>query len=172
MTWQQALFRIYSRYLKDRLRVLDVGTGFSENLSILFQALTKPVIYSIDPDEDALEEAGARFRRYVDSGRLKLVKARAESLPFPQGFFDAVASAHTFHHIRDKPSALREILRVIKPGGVIVILDWTPLGGGHIHPEALLKESMEETLRLAKKLLNIVERRVERDYYFLISSAT
>ncbi len=172
MSWKQALLRTYSRYLKNCLRVLDLGTGFSENLSLLFQALVpESTVFSVDPDEAALKNAGELFREQVSKGRLKLFRAKAEALPFPSDFFDAVSAVHTFHHIGDKVAAFRELLRVIRPGGAAIILDWTPLGGSHIHPKGLLEKSMRETLRLAGRLLKVVERRLEREYYLIVASS-
>ena len=171
MSWRETLLETYSRHLKRCSRVLDLGTGFSENLSLLFSVLeTRATVFSVDPDEGALREAGRLFGGYVSDGRLRLLRARAESLPFPSRFFDAATAIHTFHHIGDRAAAFRELLRVVRPGGVVVILDWTPLGGSHIHPRELLERSMEETLRLAGRLLRVVERRLESEYYLVTAS--
>jgi len=53
-----------------------------------------------------------------------LKPGRAERLPFLDEAFDVVVSTSTFHYLRRPGKALREIARVLKPGGEIVITDW------------------------------------------------
>jgi ubiquinone/menaquinone biosynthesis C-methylase UbiE len=61
------------------------------------------------------------------AGRLvKLVQGQAETLPFHDGQFDAVLSIGAFNYFNDPEGALREMLRVARPGGRIVISDEMP----------------------------------------------
>jgi ubiquinone/menaquinone biosynthesis C-methylase UbiE len=54
--------------------------------------------------------------------------AAAESLPFPDAYFDALVCSDAFHHFRDQEAAVREIARVVRPGGGVLILDFDPHG--------------------------------------------
>ncbi len=51
-----------------------------------------------------------------------------ESLPFPGGYFDGVFCCDAFHHFRDQDAAVREIVRVVRPGGGVLVLDAEPTG--------------------------------------------
>jgi demethylmenaquinone methyltransferase/2-methoxy-6-polyprenyl-1,4-benzoquinol methylase len=52
---------------------------------------------------------------------LLAVNSEAERMPFPASSFDAILMVDAFHHLSDQPEAVRELLRVCKPGGTIVI---------------------------------------------------
>lgn len=62
-------------------------------------------------------------RRRLGHG-VRLVQARAESLPFSGASFDLVASSSYFHYWALPGEALREIRRILKSGGRLVITDW------------------------------------------------
>lgn len=51
-----------------------------------------------------------------------------ESLPFPAGYLDGAFSCDAFHHFRDQGRAARELARVVRPGGGVLILDAQPTG--------------------------------------------
>lgn len=103
-------------------RLLDVATGTGD---IAFHTLVH------DPDATAV---GVDFalqmmragRRRTDGDRLRWCQADALSLPFADASFDAVTSGYLLRNVGDVPGALREQLRVVRPGGRIVALDTTP----------------------------------------------
>ena len=53
--------------------------------------------------------------------RCRFKRASAETLPFPKGYFDAVCSIHVIEHVVDDHRAMKELLRVTKPGGLCLI---------------------------------------------------
>ena len=52
---------------------------------------------------------------------LRLAQASSERLPFPDGAFDRVIMVDAFHHVMDQPETARELWRVLKPGGRLLI---------------------------------------------------
>jgi ubiquinone/menaquinone biosynthesis C-methylase UbiE len=95
-------------------RVLEIGCGVGslwlENRSRI------PIgweIFLSDLSAGMLAQA----RRNLDTSRLAALDAQA--LPFPDGRFDAVIANHMLYHVPDRPKALAEIRRVLKPGGRI-----------------------------------------------------
>ena len=68
--------------------------------------------------------------------------ASAEALPFPTGHFDALICSDAFHHFRDQDRAVREMARVVRPGGGVLILDLEPKGV--IRGAALIERALGE----------------------------
>jgi len=56
--------------------------------------------------------------------RIRLQVARAEELPFPDGAFDAVSFTYLLRYVRDPAATLRELVRVLRPGGTLASLDF------------------------------------------------
>jgi len=110
-------------------RVLDLGCG--TGATTLLAKHTQPgiEIVGFDPDEKAL----ARARRKAERARLAIqfVQGFGDALPFPDGRFDRVLSSFMFHHLEDaeKPAVLRELRRVLRPGGSLHVVDFA--GEGH-----------------------------------------
>lgn len=69
----------------------------------------------VDPEEEFLELA-----RQAGNGRAEYRRATAESLPFPDDSFDLVTCQLVLIHVRDATEALREMTRVLRPGGVLL----------------------------------------------------
>lgn len=99
--------------------VLDVGCGTGALLEALLAAAPRARLAGVDLSEDMLEVARRRLGTSV-----RLNQARAEALPFEDASFDLVVSTNVFHFIRNPLAALREMIRVLKPAGTVVITDW------------------------------------------------
>jgi ubiquinone/menaquinone biosynthesis C-methylase UbiE len=72
------------------------------------------------------------------------VQGMAEELPFPEARFDCVISRYSAHHWHDVPAALREVRRVLKPGGRALLIDTaggeTPLLDTHLQAVEILRD--------------------------------
>ena len=95
-------------------RILDIGAGFGR-LAPLYQGYDEAVL--LDYSDDQLREA----RRDWGDARFRYAAANWYSLPFADGAFDAVVSVRVLHHAEDLPALMREIARVLAPGGVYVL---------------------------------------------------
>ncbi len=95
-------------------RVLDIGCGTGRNLPLFGSGVTA---IGVDPCPQALQKA----RRRAPS--VPLVRARAEALPFRDGAFDTVVSGLVFCSVSDVPRGLAEVRRVLKPAGVLRMLE-------------------------------------------------
>jgi ubiquinone/menaquinone biosynthesis C-methylase UbiE len=116
------------------LRVLEVGCG-TGNLALAAKRREPDAeVTGLDPDPAAL----AKGRRKAARARLTVQFDRgfAQALPYPDASFDRVLSSLMLHHLddADRPSALREIRRVLKPGGALHVLDFA---GSHHGPRRL-----------------------------------
>jgi SAM-dependent methyltransferase len=113
---RKIVYSLLNRYLpregsKHTRRALDMGCGTGLNLEHLER-------YAHATGTDYFEEA-LRFCR--ERGHELLSKADAVALPFPDCTFDIVTSLDVIEHLDDDYAALKELLRVMKPGGLLVV---------------------------------------------------
>ena len=101
--------------LNPKTKVLDISCGTGELLKSL---QGKAELYGIDISEEMLKAAKKKLGRKV-----KLLKADVHRLPFEDNFFDYAMTTEAFHHYYDQPSALKEMVRVTKNGGKIIVAD-------------------------------------------------
>jgi SAM-dependent methyltransferase len=94
-----------------RLVILDAGCGAG---LLLEELATRGVVYGADPDVRAVSAAHAR-------GVAEVVRAGVEALPFDDGRFDLVTCLDVLEHVRDDGAALRELRRVARDGGRLLV---------------------------------------------------
>ncbi len=102
-----------------RRRVLDCGVGTGALSCALARVSPAPFrLDAIDISPRMLERAGSRLRDCGLTATLRQGDVRA--LPYDDGVFDLVMSAHVLEHLADPGVALSEMVRVLKPGGLLV----------------------------------------------------
>lgn len=97
-------------------RVLDLGCGPGDGASRL-NALGATAI-GLDYSDGMLETA-----RKDSNNAGRLTRGDAGRLPFKDGAFDKIVCTNSFHHYPDHVGSLREMRRVLKPGGLLVLVD-------------------------------------------------
>jgi len=101
-------------------KILDIGAGDCSKSAKVLEASPGTEVYAVDPNERRI--ATARRQR----PQVKSSVAGAESLPFPDSHFDKAYSTMALHHFTDMDRALDEVARVLRPGGLYVILEVEP----------------------------------------------
>jgi ubiquinone/menaquinone biosynthesis C-methylase UbiE len=100
--------------------VLEVGAGGGQNFPY-YDADRVERVEAIEPDEAML--LVARRRLASAPVPIALTAATVEALPFPDALFDSVVAALVFCSVRDPNHGLREVWRVLKPGGKLFLLE-------------------------------------------------
>ncbi|MDW8067736.1 MAG: methyltransferase domain-containing protein [Anaerolineae bacterium] len=113
LRWLLAPFR---EHLRDARAVLEIGTGTGALIPIIREIAPAALIVSVDLAYSMLWQARRRCPNAW------LAQADAHRPPFPAGAFDRVVCHNVFPHFRDKPAALAELARVLRPGGLLLIL--------------------------------------------------
>jgi SAM-dependent methyltransferase len=101
-------------------RVLEVGCGQGVVLTWLASRGAQTVGVDMSTASIARTRDGARQLAVAD--RVRLAIADAETLPFPSESFDAVVSFGVLHHTPDTARSIEEVRRVLKPGGLAIVM--------------------------------------------------
>jgi demethylmenaquinone methyltransferase/2-methoxy-6-polyprenyl-1,4-benzoquinol methylase len=125
---------LVSRIPADARRVLDVASGTAAVAIELALAETGRTVVGIDQSAEML---AAGRERIADAGlgeRIELREGRAEELPFADGEFDSLTFTYLLRYVDDVPTTLRELARVVRPGGTVAMQEfglprgaWRPL---------------------------------------------
>jgi SAM-dependent methyltransferase len=102
-----------------RARVLEVGCGVGAQLRVLLDRFPETHFTGIDVSQLQLDQARQFLAGPIAAGRVELVEASAYRLPFADASFDGACLFWVLEHVDDPPGLLREVLRVLKPGGVL-----------------------------------------------------
>lgn len=109
--------------------LLDVGCGGGRTLAKLAAIATGGRIYGVDYSDESVAASKRTNRTAIDAGRMEVLSGSVSKLPFPDDMFDVVTAVETHYYWPDLTGDLREILRVIKPGGTVVIVAEAYKGG-------------------------------------------
>jgi ubiquinone/menaquinone biosynthesis C-methylase UbiE len=111
-----------------RGRVLEVGAGTGRNLAAYPARLEQLVLSEPDPG------MRARLRRRVERGGqpTSVVAAGAEALPFADGSYDTVVSTMVLCTVPDVRAGVRELRRVLRPGGRLLFIEHVRADGGRL----------------------------------------
>lgn len=119
-TWGENRRAIAALDLRPSDHVLDVGCGHGRSLATL--AANAGGVVGVDPSDLMAEIAVTRNRALVKAGRVKVMIASAADLPTPDAAFDKALCVHVIYFWKDLQASLREIARVLKPGGRLVLV--------------------------------------------------
>jgi SAM-dependent methyltransferase len=108
--------------------LLDVGCGGGRTVEKLASIATHGKVHGVDYSAASVAVARRTNAKLIESGRVEIQQASVSKLPFPDETFDVVTAVETHYYWPDLVSDLREIRRVLKPGGKIVIIAETYKG--------------------------------------------
>jgi demethylmenaquinone methyltransferase/2-methoxy-6-polyprenyl-1,4-benzoquinol methylase len=153
--WRRTLVDVV--HPKPQDRVLDVATG----TGLVAEALVKRYgcfVVALDQSDEML--AGAQARRRNDpafAARSELVRGEAERLPFGDAEFDALTFTYLLRYVDDPPAVMRELARVVKPGGAVGMLEFG------VPARRLLRQAWNLYTRVGLPLIGRVVSREWRD---------
>ncbi|HEY6652913.1 MAG TPA: class I SAM-dependent methyltransferase [Solirubrobacterales bacterium] len=152
--WRRAMVRQIRAAPGDR--VLDVATGTGMVATALVRRYDCSVV-GLDQSPEML--AGARAKLEADrrlAEQVTLVRGEAESLPFGDGDFDHLTFTYLLRYVEDPGATLRELARVVKPGGRIASLEFM------LPPNALARALWRVYTRW---FMPVLGRMISRDWY-------
>lgn len=103
--------------------VVDVGCGSGYSLPKLAERFAPKHLIGVDIDPQMLASAGVEAQRAGVA--VRLIEASSSRMPLPDASADLLFCHQTFHHLVEQEDALREFLRVLKPGGLLLFAEST-----------------------------------------------
>jgi demethylmenaquinone methyltransferase/2-methoxy-6-polyprenyl-1,4-benzoquinol methylase len=105
-------------------QILDVATGTGD-FAIMALAINPEKITGVDISEGMLDMGRRKIQRRGFTEKITLMSGDSENLPFEENKFDAVTVAFGVRNFENLEKGLTEIFRVIKPGGMVVVLEFS-----------------------------------------------
>ncbi len=111
---------IFKHHAPNAKTILDIGSG--NGISSINFALQDYTVTSVEPDPSSTVGAGAILwlKEHYQLDNLKVFTAFAEDLQFAEASFDIVYIRQAMHHAADLPTFMKECVRVLKPGGLLL----------------------------------------------------
>ena len=101
--------------------VLDIGCGGGANLAVFLEKCSNGTVTGIDYSPVSVEMSKKLNRHAVSSGKCMILEGDVSALPFHEGMFDIVTAFETIYFWPDIENAFRQVLRVLKEGGIFLI---------------------------------------------------
>jgi demethylmenaquinone methyltransferase/2-methoxy-6-polyprenyl-1,4-benzoquinol methylase len=125
--WRKRAIRIISRTHKNP-RILDVATGTGD-LAIASMRINPVEVKGIDISGKMLEIGIQKLARKGLSGKIELIHGDSENIPFKDCEFDVAMVAFGVRNFSDPLKGLREMLRILREGGMIMVLEFSKPSG-------------------------------------------
>lgn len=106
--------------------ILDIATGTGDFAILAAKHLKPRKIIGADISQEMMEVAAHKVNQQVLEHVISFQKEDCMKLSFPDGTFDAVTSAYGVRNFENLDAGLREMLRVLRPGGHLLIVELTP----------------------------------------------
>jgi ubiquinone/menaquinone biosynthesis C-methylase UbiE len=108
--------------IKDHYTILDVGCGGGRTVSKLAAIARQGKVCGIDFSEESVAATKSTNARCIDLGGVEVRHGSVSQLPFADGMFNLVTAVETHFWWADLPGDMREVLRVLKPGGTLIVI--------------------------------------------------
>ena len=123
MKWRKKTINLLKKL--DPKTILDMATGTADMAILACRLLNPEKITGLDLSAEMLEAGRKKIEKEGFVNKIELLKGDGEAISFPDNSFDAVMVAFGVRNFENLENGLREMLRVLKPGGKLVILEFS-----------------------------------------------
>ena len=105
-----------------RFTILDVGCGGGRTIQKLAAMASEGNVYGVDYARGSVAASRKKNAELIKSGRVDIRQAAVSQLPFSTDSFDLVTAVETQYYWPELANDMREVLRVLKPGGTLIVI--------------------------------------------------
>lgn len=134
--------------IKPRDIILDIGCGGGKAVSKLAALATEGKVFGLDYSDVSVAFARKVNADLISRGRVEIHEGSVSELPFQADTFDLVTAVETHFWWPDLPLGMREILRVLKPGGTVVVIAEVYKGANTTTAKLVVKFSAQTGMKL------------------------
>ena len=123
MAWRKKTIRLLKK--DNPQKILDMATGTADMAILASRILNPEMVIGIDLSAEMLELGRKKIEKEGLASKIELLKGDSEAINFSDNSFDAVMVAFGVRNFENLENGLKELLRVLKPGGRIVVLEFS-----------------------------------------------
>lgn len=131
--------------IEKHFTILDVGCGGGRTVQKLAAMATEGMVYGIDYSEGSVAASRGKNAQSIKAGRVEIRKTSVSQLPFPDGKFDLVIAVETRYYWPNLAKDTQEILRVLRPGGTLIIIAESYKHGKYDQLQQLVMKPLKTT---------------------------
>jgi ubiquinone/menaquinone biosynthesis C-methylase UbiE len=124
--------------------ILDIGCGGGRTVDKLAALATQGKVYGVDHSETSVASSQKTNQQWIQTGRVEIRPGSVSHLPFPDQTFDLATAIETHFYWPDLPADMREVFRVLKPGGTLVLIAEVYKGGKYDRQVQKFAELMQK----------------------------
>lgn len=122
--------------------ILDVGCGGGKTVNLLAQRATRGKVFGIDYSTDMVEYSKKVNKKLIAQDRVQIAEESVEKMSFPNDIFDLVTAVETYYFWPNFKEAIKEMKRVLKPGGKLLLVNELVQDGIHdVEYEKMIRET-------------------------------
>ena len=141
--------------IESRYTILDVGCGGGRTVNKLAAIATEGKVYGVDYSDESVAATKRVNAHWIKLGRVEARHGSVSQLPFPDGIFDLITAVETHFWWPNLPSDMREVFRVLKPGGTLIVIAEVYKGAN----TTVSRLAEKYASRTGMKLLSVEEHR-------------
>lgn len=108
--------------VEERFTILDIGCGGGRTVGKLAALASQGMVYGVNYADGSVAASRAKNVQLIKAGRVEIRQAPVSQLPFPDDTFDLVTAVETQYYWPDLVKDMQEVLRVLKPGGRLMVI--------------------------------------------------
>jgi ubiquinone/menaquinone biosynthesis C-methylase UbiE len=138
--------------------ILDLGCGGGKTINRLAELVPNGKVYGIDHSPDMVAYAQKLNKTYIEQGKVEIAEGQADQTGFPSGTFDLVTAVETYYFWPNLPDAFKEILRVLKPTGRLLMINEMIKDGHYDVEKASLIEKVHVRLFTIEDIREMLDK--------------